>query len=166
MSIVLHWVMLGIIFTAYGAVMLLELFERGTVPRDALKSVHISAGLAVLFLVCVRAGAWLAFSAPPITPEPTATQRRAASIMHFALYAFMVLVPLTGWLFMTAAGKPVVFFGIELPALFGEAKAFAKPIKEAHEAGGNLGYLLIAGHACAALYHHYVRRDNTLTRML
>lgn len=53
-----------------------------------------------------------------------------------------------------------------LSALIGENKGLAKQIKEVHELVGTTGYFLIGLHAVAALYHHYVKHDNTLTRML
>ena len=58
------------------------------------------------------------------------------------------------------------FFGLQLPALIAENKDLASQIKEIHEAVGTTGYFLIGLHAVAALYHHYIKRDNTLTRML
>jgi len=67
---------------------------------------------------------------------------------------------------LSAAGKPVPFYGLELPALIAENKDLADTIKETHKTIGNLGYFLIAIHALAGVYHHHVRRDNTLLRML
>jgi cytochrome b561 len=67
---------------------------------------------------------------------------------------------------LSAAGKPIPFFGLELPPLIGENKELAKTIKEVHETGGTVGYYLIGLHTAAALFHHYLVRDNTLRRML
>jgi len=64
------------------------------------------------------------------------------------------------------AGKPVPFFGLELPPLASENKDLAKTIKEIHETVGEVGYYLIGLHAAAALFHHYILADNTLKRML
>jgi cytochrome b561 len=78
----------------------------------------------------------------------------------------MIGMPLAGWLILSSAGKPVPFFGLELPALIAENKDLSKQIKEIHETVGQLGYFLIGLHALAALFHHYILRDNTLYRML
>jgi cytochrome b561 len=86
--------------------------------------------------------------------------------MHVALYALMIGMPLAGWLMLSAAAKPIPLFGLQLPALIGESKALADLIEEIHETGGTVGYYLIGLHAAAALFHHYVKRDNTLPRML
>jgi cytochrome b561 len=83
--------------------------------------------------------------------------------MHFALYFLMIAMPLGGWLLLSAAGKPIPFFGLELPALVGASKSLATLIKEIHEVGGTVGYFLIGFHTAAALFHHYVLRDKHAT---
>jgi len=78
----------------------------------------------------------------------------------------MIGMPLAGWLLLSAEGDPIPFFGLQLPELISQNKNVAELIKEAHEAGGTVGYFLIGLHAAAALFHHYIVRDNTLARML
>ncbi len=89
-----------------------------------------------------------------------------ARLMHTLLYAFMVAMPVLGWLTLSAEGKSIPFFGLQLPALIGPDKAFAHSVQDIHETIGTIGYYLIGLHAAAALFHHYVMRDNTLLRML
>ena len=89
-----------------------------------------------------------------------------AKAMHGLLYLMMIGLPLLGWLTLNASGKPVPFFGLQLPSLIEENKALAKALKEFHEQAGKAGYILIGLHAAAALVHHYIKRDNTLIRML
>ena len=86
--------------------------------------------------------------------------------MHLALYAFMVAMPLGGWLLLSAKGQPIPFFAWELAPLTTPDKALAKLVDKLHEVGGTVGYALIGAHATAALFHHYVVRDSTLLRML
>ncbi len=69
-------------------------------------------------------------------------------------------------LLLSAAGKSIPFFGLQLPALIGESKSLADVIKEIHEIGGTVSYFLIGLHAAAALFHHYFVLDDTLRRML
>jgi len=78
----------------------------------------------------------------------------------------MIGLPLAGWLILSAADKPVPFYGLELPHLIGADPDLAKFIKGWHERVATWGYWLIGLHALAGLYHHYVQRDNTLLRML
>src|SRR3546814_10139906 len=71
-------------------------------------------GLAVLALIVIRLMARLASRQPPITPEPPVWQALLASTTHFALYAFMVAMPDAGWVLLSASGKTIPFFGLEL----------------------------------------------------
>ena len=86
--------------------------------------------------------------------------------MKVALYVFMLGMPVLGWMLLSVEGTPIPFFGWQLPALLNENKALAETIKEIHETGATIGYFLIGLHAAAALYHHYLLRDDTLRRML
>lgn len=100
------------------------------------------------------------------TPVGARWQMLASTAMHYALYVLVIAAPLLGWLALSAQGKPIPFFGYELPALTGPDKGLARTIKEVHETLGSTGYFLIGAHALAALFHHYVIADNTLLRML
>lgn len=166
LSIALHWLMLLLLAAVYSCIELRELFDKGSAPREALKTWHFMLGLSVLGLVWLRLALRLGRPTPAITPPPARWQSRAAGLVHVALYALMIGMPLGGWLMLSAAGKPIPFFGLELPPLLAPDKALAGNIKDLHETGGLVGYWLIAAHAGAALLHHYVLRDNTLRRML
>ncbi len=164
-SVALHWLMLALFIAVYASINLRELFDKGTAPREALKSLHFMLGLLMFALVWLRLTMRIKYPAPAITPVPPAWQEAAAKVAHLALYAIMIGMPLMGWLLLSAAGKPIPFFGLELPALIGPDKGFAGQLKEVRETIGELGYLLIGAHAAAALFHHYIKGDNTLLRM-
>jgi cytochrome b561 len=101
------------------------------------------------------------FSRPPLW------QSRLASIIHLALYGLMISMPILGWMLLNAAGKPIPFFGLNLPSRMSENRDMdANQIKEIHESVGTIGYFFIGVHALAALYHHYALGDNKLLRML
>src|SRR5690606_27253403 len=139
---------------------------RGSDLREGLKTWHFMLGLTVFALVFLRVAIrWLGTS-PRIQPQPPLWQRRFAGLMHLALYVFLIVMPLLGWLTLSAGDKPIPFFGLQLPALVGADKALADLFKEIHETIGTIGYYLIGLHAAAALFHHYVEHDNTLLRML
>lgn len=166
LSIGIHWLMLLVFIAVYACIELRELYPKGSDPREALKTWHFMLGMLVFVLVWPRLLARLSGPTPGIQPEPPSWQQIAAKLLHLALYALMIVMPLTGWLLLSATGKPIPFFGLELPALISENKDLAKPLKEIHEFVGTAGYYLIGLHAAAALYHHYIQHDNTLTRML
>jgi len=166
LSIAMHWLMLLLIIAVYACIELHTQFPRGSDVREALKTWHFMLGLAVFGLVWVRLLARLAGPIPDIVPRPSKLQLRLAHVFEYAIYAFMIVMPLLGWLILSAEQKPVPFFGLELPALIGANQTLAKQLEEIHETIGTAGYFLIGAHALAALVHHYIRRDNTLTRIL
>ena len=166
LSIGLHWLILVLLIAVYATIELRGIFPKGSDPRELMKTWHFMLGLSVLALALLRLLVNVTRSAPPITPEPPQWQKLLSKLMHLALYALMIGMPLAGWLILSAAGKPIPFFGLQLPALIAESKPTAGLIKEIHETVGNAGYFLIGLHAAAALYHHYLVRDNTLLRML
>lgn len=166
LNIGLHWLMLLLFIAVYGSIELRELFDKGSDPREMLKSWHFMLGIAVFILVWPRIAARFSGPTPAITPDPEKIQQLAAKLLHLALYVLMIAMPISGYLLLSAAGKPIPFFGLELPALIGTDKALAKQIKEVHELVGTTGYFLIGAHFVAALYHHLIVRDDTMTRML
>jgi superoxide oxidase len=165
-SIALHWVMVLLIVAVYACIELRELFPKGSDPREALKMWHFMLGLSIFVLVWARIIAMMTGHVPPIVPELPLWQKLLAKAVHGALYLLMIGLPLVGWFLLSAAGKPIPFFGLDLPALISENKDLAHTLKELHETGGTIGYFLIGLHAVAALFHHYFVRDNTLMRML
>jgi cytochrome b561 len=165
-SITLHWLMFLLIVAVYATIELRELFPKGSDPRNLLKTWHFMLGLSVLALVGLRIAVRLAGSTPTITPPPAAWQQKLATLGHLALYGLMLAMPLAGWVILSAEGKDIPFFGLTLPPLVGANEALAHDVEEIHEAVGEAGYWLIGLHAAAALFHHYLLKDNTLLRML
>ena len=166
LSIGLHWLMLLLIAAVYACIELRGNFAKGSDIREGLKTWHFMLGLSVLVLVFVRVALRFSSAVPRIEPDPPKWQSSFARLMHIALYALMIGMPLLGWLTLSAEGKPVPFFGLQLPPLVAESKSVEGWAKELHEIGGTVGYFLVGLHAAAALIHHYVVRDNTLLRML
>ncbi len=164
--IILHWLMLVLMVITYATIELRELFPKGTEPREFMKSLHFMFGLTVLLSVSFRLYFRLNSTSPAITPALNLITHRIAQVMHFTLYLLMIGMPIAGWLILSTAGKPIPFFGLELPSLIAENKELSKSIKELHETVGSLGYFLIGIHTVAALFHHYVVKDNTLKRMM
>lgn len=166
-AMAIHWLILFLVIAAYACILLRENYPRGSDIREALKSWHFSLGLTVLAVmsvrVALRAFVW---KVPEIAPPIPPWLKAPAALAHIALYVLLLAMPVAGWLILSAEGEPIRFWGLEAPALVAPDEALAKQIKEIHETGGTVGYFLIGAHAAAALFHHYVIRDNTLTRML
>lgn len=164
-SIALHWLtaLLVIGLAVVGLVMT-------GLPNSALKvqvyALHKSVGLTVLALAALRLLWRLVAGAPDEIPAPR-LQQLAAKAVHWALYVLLFALPLSGWLFNSAAGFPLKWFGVlALPKLFTGYNPELKHLAhELHESGFYLLALLLVLHAGAALYHHYLKKDDTLNRM-
>lgn len=165
-SIAMHWMMFLLMVAVYACIELREIYPKGSDPREALKMWHFMLGLCVGILVWVRLFFMVRGQKPAIVPTPPRWQHLLSKAVHGLLYLLMIGLPILGWVMLSAAGKPIPFFGLELPALINENKELSKSIKEIHATAGTVGYYLIGLHAVAGLFHHYVMRDNTLIRML
>ena len=166
LSITLHWAMLLLLIAVYACMELRGYYPKGSDFREGLKMWHFMFGLTVLLLVLIRVVARVTGGTPPINPDPPAWQTLIARLTHFALYAFMIAMPIAGWVILSASGKTIPFYGLDLPALVGPNKALAEQVKELHETVATIGYFLVGLHAVAALFHHYIVKDDTLRRMM
>jgi superoxide oxidase len=160
----LHWLTALLFVAVYATMELREFYPKGSGPREALKAWHAILGLTVLGLAVLRLLARTTQPDPVALPAPLA-QQRLASFVHLCLYGLMLVMPILGWLILSTAGKPIPFWGFQLPALLAVDADLSHQIKEVHEFIGTLGYGLVGLHALAALYHHYFVKDSTLRRM-
>lgn len=165
-SIALHWLMLALIVAVYACIEFRELYERGSDPREALKAWHFTLGLTVFLLAWLRVLMYVVQRHPAIKPSAPVWQDKLSRAVHIMLLVFMIGMPLGGWLILSAEGDPVPFWSVDLPALVGPNETLAHVVEDVHETVGTIGYFLIGLHAAAALFHHYIRKDNTLIRML
>ncbi|MBS7456404.1 cytochrome b [Coralloluteibacterium stylophorae] len=162
----LHWfVALAILVLAVvGLVM-------GELPRTPryfwVYDLHKSLGLTVLALMAVRLGWRLYAGAPPDVPMPT-WQHRVAGLSHWLLYILAFAMPLSGWLYDSASGlRPLRWFGLaEVPKLAAPDPTLKAASLAVHEYGFWVLAVLVVVHAGAALWHHFVQRDVTLSRMV
>jgi cytochrome b561 len=96
-----------------------------------------------------------------------AWQRRVAVVTHGLLYALLVAIPISGWLYSSATGVQVVYLGLlPLPDAVPKDKALAVLLRGVHFTLNFTLLALVCVHAAAALKHHFVDRDAVLTRML
>ena len=94
-------------------------------------------------------------------------ERRAAGATHALLYVLFFAAPLTGWLFSSAAGFPVVYLGVlQLPDLVPKDRELADLLRAAHKWINYTMAAVIVLHAAAAVKHHLHDRDDVLARML
>ena len=164
-SIALHWLTVALIAT--GFTLGKWMIELPIAPQTLrVYAYHKWIGITV-FLVTLARLAWrIAHRVPPSEGLP-AWQRRAAVASHVSLYVLMLAIPLSGWLYSSAAGVQVVYLGlVALPNLVAKDDALAAVLKSVHFTLNFTLLALVLVHAGAALRHHLVQRDRVLVRML
>ncbi len=165
-AIILHWLIALLILVAF-PVGLYMVGMKLSPAKLQIYSWHKWTGVTVLMLVVLRL-IWRATHRPPALPGSLGRfEALAAHGAHGLLYLLMIAVPMAGWLFSSAKGFPVVWFGVlQLPDLVGKNTALADLLREAHEILAWSLIVVVVAHAAAAIKHHFVARDAVLTRML
>jgi cytochrome b561 len=163
-SMALHWLLALMILGALGVGLYMVSLPFSP-TRLKLINWHKWLGMTILVLSAARL-LWRLTHRPPADLPMTAWQRAAAHGAHAALYGLFFAVPLVGWAYSSAAGFPVVWFGVlPLPNWVQPNRELAEAIKPWH---GWLAYTLaavVAVHVAAALKHHFIDRDGLLDRM-
>jgi cytochrome b561 len=163
----LHWALFVLVLGIYGLTYGDALFQRGNPTTALFWWLHISFGLLLAALVVWRVALRLARGTPDLPSETTALERIFAKASHLALYALLIAIPVLGILLTWFRGDALTFFGLfTIPAPFAPNRDTARTIREIHSLCAN-GILILAGlHALAALWHHFIRKDDVLERML
>ena len=132
-----------------------------------LYSWHKWAGITLLLLVFIRLGWRLTHPAPALPASMSPALRRLTHAAHGLLYLLMLAIPLSGWLMSSAKGFQTVWFGVlPLPDLVGKDAALGELLKNVHQTLNFTLLFLVVGHAAAAFKHHFIDKDDILTRML
>lgn len=128
---------------------------------------HKSLGLLVLASVLPRLAWRLTHPAPPLPPDMTRLERRAARVSHALLYGLLIAMPLAGWVINSAADFPLKWFGLfRVPDLVGPDEGTQRAAELVHLLLSYALGALIVLHAAAALHHHFARGNDVLRRML
>jgi cytochrome b561 len=163
-AISLHWLLALALFGLFG----MGLYMTGlpmSPTRLKLYNWHKWAGVTVLALSFLRL-AWRLTHRPPAVMAMPAWQARAAHAAHVALYVLFFAVPLAGWAYSSAAGFPVVWFGVlPLPDLVAPNRELAEAIKPLHKILALTLAAIVLVHVAGALKHQLVDRDGLLRRM-
>ena len=164
-AVLLHWLLgLAIVVSFCVGLYMSDLPMSPT--RLKLYNWHKWAGITILALSALRL-LWRLTHRPPASLPMPAWQQRASHMAHAALYALFLAVPLAGWAYSSAAGFPVVLFGVlPLPDFVAPDRALSEVLKPVHRWLAYALAAVIVLHVAAALKHHFVDRDGLLLRMM
>lgn len=163
---VLHWLTAALVLTTIPIGLVMANFSLGP-AGDVLYDIHRSIGAVLIPVVLVRLVCRLNNPPPPLPADIPAIQQLAAHTTHWALYAILIVQPFVGWIATSAYRAPInVFWLFELPPIWPVDQPFSERMFAVHRLFGIAMAGLICAHIGAALFHHLVRKDDVLMRMV
>jgi len=163
-----HWVMAALIVLAYILILSRSQFAKGSDPRMFVIQTHFWVGILVFVMAFFRIAERHRHTPPGITPPLEGALHVLATLSHYALYAFLFAQPLLGlFTVLFGSGKvPIPLTSWAIPSPFDVSKPTAESLEYLHVLLGTIFYYVIGLHVVAAVWHHFVRRDDTVKRMV
>jgi cytochrome b561 len=167
---IFHWITAAVVFVMV-PVGLWMTYRGNTLNvwdglTNGLYSGHKLTGFLLLWLIVARLAYRFRRGAPPDEPSLLWWHKAASHATHWLLYGLLLAVPLLGWIGISLYPSLDVFGLLKLPALAKPNEDLAAKVLSLH---GTLALLLAAvacAHIGAALYHHLIRKDGVLRRMM
>jgi cytochrome b561 len=174
-TMLFHWSIAVLIFVEFALALSFSRFNPGdTWYFRAAYRVHMSAGMALLALSVLSVLRRLVHTYPPLPRGLDALTRALAKLVRFLLYVFIIAVPVTGWLILSARNASVAVYGklswpnVAYLAHMTYERRFRinDLLLPIHSNLSYIGITLVGLHMAASLYHHFWRGDEVLMRML
>lgn len=165
-----HWIVVALLALQI-PIGLYMVYRGGTLNiwdgiTNNLYSAHKLIGMVILLVVVMRLGYRLVHGAPADEPTIEPWQKLASAVNHWALYVLLLVVPVLGWLGVSYYPALDVFGVIKLPGLVAANQKTAEAVFQYHTLAA-FALIAFAGiHVGAALFHHLIRKDNVLARMI
>jgi cytochrome b561 len=164
---VLHWLTAALVLLMLpGGILMANVLSDGP-AKDLVFHLHRSTGALLLPIMLFRLFYRLTHERAPLPQGIPWVQRFAAEATHGLLYCLLIVQPLIGWVATSAYRAPIlVFWLFELPPIWPEDRGLSERLFTVHRVLGIAIALLLCGHIGAALFHHFVRKDTVLLRMV
>lgn len=160
----LHWATVFLVLANFGLAETWDNFARPT--RHLMEATHMSFGILLAAAVIARI-AWRMAPGHQMPPAASGLQELAAKAMHWLLYLLLAASAVLGFVLRWSGGESMIFFGAPIPSPMEKvSRGVHHQISELHENVGWAIIILAAAHALAALYHHFVVKDDVLRRMI
>ncbi len=147
-------------------------YRREYFPQDSPEKLqyillHKSLGVCLLLLALLMI-VWRQVGKRPLMPNSISpVEITLAKVTHFFLYAAMLLQPITGILMSTFGGRSISMFGwFDLPRFFSKNEMWGGFFYNTHQISAYIIIGIVGLHSFAALYHHFIKKDNVLQRMI
>jgi cytochrome b561 len=163
---VLHWITAALVLAMIPLGIVIA-NEWGGPMQEWLYNLHRSVGALLIPIVMVRLVYRLVHPPLPLSPDIPHYQQLAAHAAHWTLYVLLLVQPFVGWIATSAYRAPMPMFGLfELPPIWPVDRALSGQLFVVHRALGIVIAVIATVHIGAALYHHFVRKDHVLMRMI
>jgi cytochrome b561 len=164
LAIALHWLTAVLVVLQFGLAETWGFAERPA--RHVMIVSHMSFGILLSAVIILRI-VWRLIPGHQVAPSQSGFVELASKAVHYLLYVLLVAEAVLGYVLRWSGNEAMSFFGLLIPPPFAP---FTKPahhlIGEVHEWTGWTIVILATGHAAAALFHHYVLKDDVLWKML
>ena len=162
----LHWIIVLLVAIQFVTALAMPDIGPHTQP-DSWIGLHFSIGVLILAVMAVRLVHRLMYPVPLEASQAPVWERAVALLIHRLFYLILLAGPLLGWASASAHRLTVSLFGlITLPSIAAPKAHWALTAGDVHATAMWVLLALVGLHAAAALYHHVVRHDGTLRRML
>jgi cytochrome b561 len=159
----LHWLTAGLLVALFGLGVSMTRWV-GDNHKLRVYSWHEWVGVTVFGLTAFRLWWSMRHPPPPLSLAPL--EHVARRVVHAAIYAVLILQPITGWIMSCAFGFPVVYLGvIPLPIIVEADSDLAARMQGIHDVLAVALVGLFTLHLGAVALHHLVRQDGLLARM-
>ena len=163
-AITLHWLTVALVLTQFALAETWGWFDRPT--RHLMIVAHMSFGIILSAVILTRI-VWRFIPGHQMPAAVSGWVELASKAVHYLLYVMLISEAVLGFVLRWSGNEAMSLFGLLIPPPFAP---FTKPahelIGQIHDWNGWAIVILAAGHAAAALYHHYILRDRVLWRML
>ena len=163
----LHWITAALVLVLLPMGFIMAQVLKAGPLQDFLFALHESLGVTLMLLVYARLAYRLTHRPAPLPADIPAFYRIAGHSVHYLLYVLLAVQPIVGWIGTSAYRAPIHFFWIaELPPIWPQNRGFSDAMFWVHFGIGIALTLLICAHIGAGLFHHFIRRDVVLMRMV
>jgi cytochrome b561 len=161
----LHWLTVVALIFGYALAWSIDQASSAAEARFLLM-LHRSIGVTIMVLTIARFLIRQRSEMPALPSDIPLLQRIAARTNEGLLYLLLILQPALGLIASWVHGDQIIIFGLGIPKVLPIDRTLGRLLFSLHGWVAVLLLLLIGVHVMAALFHHFIRRDNVLAGML
>ena len=163
-SSLFHWVSAVLVISTFSVGFYLESLSWG-IEKFNLVDIHASIGCVIVSLVVVRV-LWRFNSPPPKPIVKNKIQGFAIYLVHLTLLLLLIALFSSGYIMISSGGNPVKLFDVFFMPELQQSSSTSKRFRNFHEILAWVFIAMLSLHVLAALYHHFIKRDSTLRRII